>query len=279
MTQPPKYLTFLVLCMLLCSATANGTWYTQNNPYPFETQNAQILAGSLIYNLAIHYGLKDKNMFCDADKGEVEGIRKLAIAMGFPKDFANKIVIKTPTLANPSCNNNFFAFFDTIISGRCSEPLLQEILKDENVKKFIYAHELSHIKFKHSLKKVLLLLALPLTIHFGFKYGNKGTQEAAKTLLSLESYKKVRPYLEKLSKTTNHHLFKLMTQMATLFFMYRKMEENADKNAALLGPDVAKGGIKFLETNTKIAEKNKEEALVKTGKLRPVIEPLMTLGQ
>jgi len=205
--------------------------------------------------------LNDKTYYEDASKSETELIKSIAKELGFTKLELKNLRVKQPkkdTSAYLRNKNNFSAFLNTVTLWHSNNEDHTEALKDPNAKKFIYAHELSHIKYKHTLKKLFLLLpACPLITHFGVK--------AFKSLFYRFILKNSLVGLKKIGIKFLNFLDSLPTKLFLQMWLFRavgkKMEKNADLGAAQLGPDVIRGGIKLIKAWQKMRDASKEQAI------------------
>ena len=220
--------------------------------HPFAYANIKTIAGFIFKDMFLQLDLKNKNAFQQGPQQEKELIRSLAKKIGFSEKGIDSIEVKTPvrgTIYDTMLKNNHAAYRNTILLGRYSNKTLRNLIEnDNNVKKFIYAHELSHIKHWHRAKRILSLNSCPLLVHYGFKYFNV----AAKHIIPKICGEKLSPYLSiflsEFKTITNFVPIKLGVQAILALFLNRKREHTADMGAASLGSDVIKGGIKFFKS-------------------------------
>jgi len=230
--------------------------------HPYAFLNIRIIISTLLSVALLKTALKTKKIFVDAPEKEIKLIKKIAKEFQLHQKIIETLKVKSPTPNSEldfKLKNNFFASFNTIILGNCYNSELNNLFTNNiNAKKFIYAHELTHIKKNHNLKKLFLLISSPFATHYGIKGLNKAFSYFYKKIFNKS---KNHLYIEKINRITSSLGAKVTIQFLTLLFLSRKMEKEADRGAALLGTNIANGGIDFFNTLTKIKLQETESML------------------
>lgn len=148
---------------------------------------------------------KNKELFDDAPRCEVDLIKKIAKQLGFSQKEIDKLQIKAPKENSPySCRS----FLNTVMLGQNTKNI-----EDFEARKFLYAHELAHIKYNHSVKMLVAFITLPVVTHVFAKICSK----ICKHLKFLDS-----------------SAIKIVLQFIILAFIRKKFEKDADQLAASL---------------------------------------------
>jgi len=208
---------------------------------PYIQLNIKIIAIVAMQLFRTLTNLQNKHFFATADVRDTKLVKELAKKLGFKQKDIDKLQVKKPvkyTSFDQMFRNNFAAFFRTIIIGRQDHEVLGPIEQEENVKKFTYAHELSHIKYQHSKKLLFYVLFSPIIVY--------GVTTILSKFLRKEKNLKIIPNI------LDSFITKSLIQISGLLLMKKKFEKAADMGAASLGPEYTKGGIKFFEAITEV---------------------------
>ena len=203
-----------------------------------------------LYYFSMLANLNSKFFFKKASQQEIADIKQIAEQLNINKQKIKNLRVKKPqkyTLFDRMFTNNLAALENTVIIGNQQNESFARALQDPYVKKFAYAHELSHIKYNHSTKSFLSFIILPIITHYGIKTFN---YLYGKVLKSINLYKmpyNTRVIIKNFPTILDSPITKYVAQMLLLTSIRKKFEKNADLSAATLGPNTIRGGIKLLQ--------------------------------
>lgn len=230
----------------------------QNNSFILD--NMKMFALCIAKHLGTLVWYEDKRHFKDATEQEISDVIKTAKELGFSDKDIAKISVKIPQKSSWTdwTRNNDFSDFNTIILGEKTVKELKEIFKDQNVRKFVYAHELCHTKYNHSPKRIFYkFIASMIIVELTIRSFSMATQK----LFSIFGFQQKIPSM--LKQFLSQAWIKFSLQSIPFTLIEKISERNADLGAASLGPDVTKGGIKFCETWKKIQDDRDKAVLEK----------------
>lgn len=224
--------------------------FYKKHPYPYLEYNVKIIATVAAQFFSILGTLQSKHCFTNAEAQEVNLIKEIAKELHFPQKDIDGLQVKRPvkhSYFDKIFRNNFAAFFKTIILGRQDHEIFAPIVKEPNVKKFIYGHELSHVKYKHSQKMCFYTLLSPIIIHTFMTGLSKYFKYRTKNINTRRASNTVKSAVTVIPKILESFITKFFVQISVLILMKKKFEVDADMGAASLGPDSTKGGIRFFK--------------------------------
>jgi len=232
--------------------------------YPYLELNARQVVGYIAGCIALIMNLQNRNLFKDANEYEIKMIKKTAKALGFTKKSISKLRVKKPieyTYFDNIFRNNYAAFSNIVIIGRQDHDIFGFLTRDPNVLQFIYAHELSHIKYNHTLKTFLAFLLSPLIVHFGVTGFNK----LYKQLLEEINIDRADNFTKSMAQSVlcilDSVITKFLAQTILWLLIRKNFEKSADLGAASLGPNAIQGGIKFLKIVKEVEIAHKKDIL------------------
>jgi len=268
MIKSKKFIFLLLSVFLLLAQTTKLYSHTKHinsyKKYPYLEFNAKQILGYIISCIALMANLHNKGLFKNANAHEIKNIKAIAQKLEFSQKNINKLQVKKPvkyTYFDHILKDNYAAFSNTILIGRQDHVTLNNIIKDPKVLKFIYAHELSHIKYNHTLKTFIAFAISPIIIHFSIAGFNKLFNHFISKTNLRKTNGLVSSGIKLVPKILNSITTKIFAQMALWIMIRKQFEKNADLNAASLGPDIAQGGIKFLEATRDIEIIQKKDIL------------------
>ncbi|MFC1842860.1 M48 family metalloprotease [Candidatus Dependentiae bacterium] len=232
--------------------------------HPYLSYNIKQMIIYIVSYLALCSNLENKGLFDNASKKEIETVKAIAKELGFSKRGIKNIKVKTPKKYNnfdEMFKNNYAAFLKTLIIGRQDHEVLSEVITRPGVKNFIYAHELSHIKYNHSVKTFFAFLVSPIITHFGVKCFNKVYKKIIKSIGLNWTPRIVKSTIKCVPGVLDSAITKIFLQIFLWISIRKQFEKQADLSAASLGPETIKGGILFLKTVKKIQEDQNEDIL------------------
>lgn len=257
-----KNLYFLFIILLITGISAktqannqaffNALQKFYNHNY-FIFNNIKIFGLCLIGQIGRQIYLQHPSSFKDAPNEQKEEVINTAREIGFSENEVKKLSIKIPKKNSfadwNNKNNNAACIFSTIILGRKNIKELKDAWKDKNVRKFIYAHELSHVKYNHHLKIIFYnIIASAIIAEVSVKIACYSLDKFS------ETFKNQRLILNLIKSFLCKNSTKLTIQAVLVSVISKIFEKNADLGAAALGKDVITGGIKHFKAMQNIKD-------------------------
>jgi len=270
MQKSKKFLALLVFFLSISSvSTQSGCTYRNGkNTYKKTSSylefNINQILGYIFCYFALITNLSNESFFEDASKQKTTQIKKIAKDLGFSEQNIQNLRVKIPkkySYFGKTFRNNHAAFSNTVIIGEQDNRRIAKTISDPGVKKFIYAHELSHIKYNHSLKSFLSFAISPIVTHYGIKIFNALYKSLLGKININGMSRTSKNIVTGLPGALDSLVPKYIIQLLLWTFIKKRFEKNADLGAAQLGPNVIRGGIKFLQTVCKMEQARKERVL------------------